>query len=163
MDRNQLIVKGKEVFQRYKYVVLVLLIGVALLLIPSRETVQNAAEHTEEPAAETIEERLSKILSQIEGAGKVAVYVSVAEGELVIYQQDEDLNSDGYGRFDTVTVTDSNRNQSGLIQQVMPPKYQGVIVVCQGAQKASVRLNIIEAVAKVTGLGTDQISVLKMK
>lgn len=164
MDRNKLKTKCIELFQKYKYVALVLLIGIALMLIPGREKVQEVPADTQESVGQPdIEQRLAQILSQIDGAGKVSVFVSVEEGELVVYQQNEDVNADGSGRYDTVTVTDSNRTQSGLVQQVIPPKYQGVIVVCQGAQKASVRLNIIEAVAKVTGLGTDRISVLKMK
>lgn len=164
MDRNKLKTGLAEVFQKYKYVALVLLIGIVLLLIPSRDTTLQITEQPQETVAEdNMEQRLSQILSQIEGAGKVSVFVSVAQGEQILYQQDEDVSADGSGRYDTVTVTDSSRNQSGLVQQVIPPKYQGVIVVCQGAQKASVRLSIIEAVAKVTGLGTDRISVLKMK
>ena len=141
-----------------------LLIGIGLMLIPGVEKNQDSSLQTQEAEVQPdIEQRLTQILSQIDGAGKVSVLVTMEEGEQIIYQQDEDVNSDGSGRYDTVTVTESDRSQSGLVQQVIPPKYQGVIVVCQGAQKASVRLNIIDAVAKVTGLGTDRISVLKMK
>lgn len=35
-------------------------------------------------------------------------------------------------------------------------------MVCQGADNAAVRLAIVEAVSKVTGLGANRISVLKM-
>ena len=164
MDRIQLKTKCREIFQKYKYVALVLLIGIGLMLIPGVEKNQDSSLQTQEAEVQPdIEQRLTQILSQIDGAGKVSVLVTMEEGEQIIYQQDEDVNSDGSGRYDTVTVTESDRSQSGLVQQVIPPKYQGVIVVCQGAQKASVRLNIIDAVAKVTGLGTDRISVLKMK
>lgn len=164
MDRIQLKKKLTELFQKYKYVALVLVAGIALMLIPGKDKPQEAPVNVQESASQPdIEQRLAQILSQIDGAGKVSVFVSVEEGELVVYQQNEDINADGSGHYDTVTVTDSDRAQSGLVQQVIPAKYQGVIVVCQGAQKASVRLNIIEAVAKVTGLGTDRISVLKMK
>ena len=164
MDRSGLKTKAVELLQKYKYVALVLVVGIALMLIPGRdEKPQTTIKEQEAVQQPNMEQRLAAILSQIDGAGKVAVFLSVEEGELVVYQQDEDVNADGSGRYDTVTVTDSDRSQSGLVQQVIPPKYQGVIVVCQGAQKAGVRLNIIQAVANVTGLGTDRISVLKMK
>jgi stage III sporulation protein AG len=39
----------------------------------------------------------------------------------------------------------------------------GAIVLCQGADVPSVRLAIVDAVSKVTGLVANQISVLKMK
>ena len=37
----------------------------------------------------------------------------------------------------------------------------GVVVVCDGAQDAATRLNIIMAVRTCTGFGADQITVLK--
>ena len=63
----------------------------------------------------------------------------------------------------TVIVTDSQRCESGLIRQINPAAYKGAIVVCQGADSSAVRLAITQAVAKITGLGTDNICVLKMK
>jgi stage III sporulation protein AG len=36
-------------------------------------------------------------------------------------------------------------------------------VVCQGADDPVVKLLIVDAVSKVTGLGADKISVMKMK
>ena len=66
-------------------------------------------------------------------------------------------------KTDTVTVTDAQRNESGLIRQVNPPVYKGAVIVCQGADNAAVRLAIVDAVGKATGLGADKISVLKMK
>jgi stage III sporulation protein AG len=64
---------------------------------------------------------------------------------------------------DTVTVTDSDRNENGLIRQINPPVYSGAVVVCQGADNPQVKLSIIDAVGKLTGLGSDKISVIKMK
>ena len=39
----------------------------------------------------------------------------------------------------------------------------GAVVVCQGADLPSVRLDVTNAVAAYTGLGSDKISVIKMK
>ena len=38
----------------------------------------------------------------------------------------------------------------------------GVVIVCQGAENAAVRLDIIRAANAYTGFGTDRITVLKM-
>lgn len=38
----------------------------------------------------------------------------------------------------------------------------GVVVVCKGADDASVRLNIIRAIVSYTGFGSDKITILKM-
>ena len=40
---------------------------------------------------------------------------------------------------------------------------QGAVVVCQGADHPQVRLNVTNAVAVYTGLGSDKITVMKMK
>ena len=88
--------------------------------------------------------------------------LTVKTGETIVYQNDEDI-SGGSIRQDTVIITDGDRVQSGLVQHIVAPEYRGAIVVCEGADKPEVRLHIIEAVASVTGLGTDKISVLKMK
>ena len=55
------------------------------------------------------------------------------------------------------------RADPGLVRQVNPPEYLGAVVLCQGADNPSVKLSIVEAVSKATGLTTDRITVLKMK
>ena len=113
-----------------------------------------------------LEERLSALLSQVSGAGNVQVILTMSSGEETLYQANEDVSTQENGmttKTDTVTVTDAQRNESGLIRQVNPPVYKGAVVVCQGADNAAVRLAIVDAVGKATGLGADKISVLKMK
>jgi stage III sporulation protein AG len=79
-----------------------------------------------------------------------------------VYQTDSDSSGDS-SRLDTVIITDGDRAQNGLIQQVLPATYLGAIIVCEGGDRAEVRLAIAEAVSHFTGLGMDRISVLKMK
>lgn len=158
---------GKQalaIVMKYKYALLVVLLGVALMLIPGR------TEKTEEIPVTTSPEmtgrqdyqQLEDFLSQIQGAGEVRVLLAYAQGEETVYQTDSDL-SDTSSRVDTVIITDSQRGEAGLVQQVNPPTYLGAVVVCQGADSAEVRLAIVEAVSTYTGLGADKISVLKMK
>ena len=156
--------------KKYKYMILVLALGLILMLLPDKLSTEEkntsstvAAEHAEE---EPVAERLEQILGQIKGAGKVSVMVTVAVGEQTVYQTDDRISgsetSDTADRS-TVIVTDANRNQLGLIKEVKSPKYQGAIVVCDGADDPTVRLAVVEAVSKVTGLGADRISVLSRK
>lgn len=148
---------------KYKYALLVVLLGLALMLIPGRtESKEETPEPTVAQQTKTEDaERLEDFLSQIQGAGKVQVLLSYAKGERTVYQTDSDTDSGGT-RMDTVIITDSQRGESGLIQQIDPPSYLGAIIVCQGADRADVRLAIVEAVSTYTGLGADRISVLKM-
>ena len=167
MDRVAIGKKILEIGRKYRYALLVLLIGLGLMLLPGQEKETNTSNYqsTQEVKSEDISQQLEEILSQIQGAGKVQVMLTVAEGEKIMYQTDEDLASgdSGTSRWDTVIITGADRGQSGLIEQVIPPVYRGAIIVCQGAQNASVRLAIVEAVSNITGLGADKISVVKMK
>lgn len=164
MDWVALRSKVTQVAGKYRYALLVLAVGLALMLIPAgrQEEAAPAAPTTAAEQPESVSRELSDILSQIQGAGEVRVMLTEATGEKTHYQTNTDI-SDSVSRIDTVIVTDSDRNESGLIRQVDPPTYLGAIVVCQGADRAAVRLAIVEAVSMVTGLGADQISVLKMK
>lgn len=146
-----------EKILKHKYAVLVLVLGLVLMLLPTskKETETPAQEESTVAQEQDISLQLTEILGQIEGVGQVRVMLTVAAGESTVYRYDED--------GDTVIITDADRAESGLVEQVIPASYLGAIIVCQGADSAAVRLNVIEAVSKVTGLSTDRISVLKMK
>ena len=160
---------GISIFlKKYKFVVLVFVLGLLLMFIPSgkKDFSPNTDIISVDDSILTIEEQLRTILSYVKGAGDVQVMLSQANGSETLYQMNEDssiTNENNSVRTDTVTVTDADHNEKGLIRQVNPPIYKGAIIVCQGADSPSVRLAIIEAVSKITGLGTDKISVLKMK
>lgn len=154
--RQQLIGFAKK----YQYVFLVALIGVFLMLLPVKEEkpqTEIPREITVEPDLET---ELAEILSKISGVGKAEVLLTETSGSKTLYQMD---TSQKQSSLDTVIVMDENRQETGLIQQILPPVYRGAIVVCQGADSAAVRLSVVDAVKGVTGLSSDCITVLKMK
>jgi stage III sporulation protein AG len=143
---------------RYRYVLIVVAVGLILMLLPGGSTPkQEKPQQIQETEADFATE-LAEILSKIKGAGKVEVMLTTAQGQETCYQTD----SRGEDQS-TVTITDSARNETGLIRQVNPPTYLGAIIVCQGGDDPGVRLAIVESVAKVTGLGADRISVMKMR
>ena len=154
--------------KKYKYAVLVLLIGLGFMLIPAgRENSDESNKHSiQETTLPSTEEKLEQILSKIQGAGEVDVLLTQAKGERVQYHTDMDASdseSASSNRVTTVVITDAQRNESGLVVQIEPPVYMGAIVVSKGADDPSVKFAIVEAVSKVTGLGANQITVLKMK
>ncbi len=161
MDINQISQKVLCFLKKYRYPILVLVVGILLMCLPSgskqKEATPQQVQSTQ-PDTGDLAARLEQILSQIKGVGKVKVLLTQAAGEEFRYQYDESGD-----RKDTVIITDGNREQSPVISQVLPPKYLGAVIVCQGAESPAVRLAVVEAVSRVTGLGADAISVLKMK
>lgn len=171
MDLKKISAKFSVFVKKYRYVAIILLVGLVLMCLPNKSTSEDRAtvneeypSHVEEIPA--LDESLSGILSHIKGAGNVRVLLTLQRGEETVYQTDShtSVSSDtNTAQIETVIISGSERNQSGLVKQVNPPTYMGAIVVCQGADSPTVRLAIVEAVSKVTGLGADRISVLKMK
>lgn len=149
---------------KYKHAILILLVGLALMLLP---TGGNQHPEPETPAIQSeepdLEARLSALLRQIRGAGEVEVLLTVRTGGETHYQTDEDSQTDVRRNVSTVIVENENRQELGLVRRTDPPVYQGAVVVCQGAEDPQVRLAIVEAVSCATGLGADRITVVRMK
>ena len=165
MEFKKMTGKLQNLAGKYRYALLVLVIGIALLLIPGKSggdwKVVN--ESISEPKQSALtQDALAEILQSIHGAGKVKVLLSISTGEETLYQTDTETATDSQ-KIQTVIITDSQRNEAGLIRQVNPVTYLGAIVVCQGADSPAVRLAITQAVTKITGLGADAICVLKMQ
>ena len=144
----------------YKYPILTVLVGLAILLLPTSHEPAQPEPVAQSAAAETLEQRLETILSGIAGAGQVQVLLTEESGRQTLYQTD--TRSDDSSRTeDTVLVEDAARTETGLVRQTMEPKYRGAVVLCDGADQSVVRLAVVEAVSCVTGLAADRICVLK--
>lgn len=163
-------IKGKlsSALDKYKYAVFILVIGIALMLLPFQRTQSPEPEAFDQIDEDTVslQEQLERVLSCVSGVGSVKVMLCEAFGEETIFQTNEDYSvSDQSESRNTecVTILDSQRNEHAVIKQINPPRYQGAIVICQGADDPVVRLSITNALSKVTGLGSDKIAVLKMK
>lgn len=166
MDRGELKEAATSCIKKYRWAALILLAGLLMMTIPEDKDMEVVQEAVIESAVPGLQQELEELLTRLEGAGKVRLLLTAATGAETFYQVDEDLGKTAESadkRLQTVVITGSDRSESGLVQRVDPPRYLGAVVLCQGADSASVRLAIVEAVAAATGLTSDRISVLKMK
>lgn len=168
MDINNLKYKAKILFHKYKYAVLVVMIGICLMLIPSKSSGKDVTEQrvSDMKEADTVQQELESILSGVQGVGKVKVMLKESQGSETVFETNQtSSHSENSSELKTeiITITDSDRNENGLIKQINPPRYQGAIIICQGANDPKVRLAVTDAVSKITGLGADRIAVLIMK
>ena len=152
----------QEFLQKYRYVLLAALVGILCMTLPEKPKEPAAEESVQVISEPALEDSLSALLSSVQGAGRVKILLTQQEGAKTLYQNDE-VRTEKESRTDTILVTDSSRKESGLIRQIIPPVYRGAVVLCQGADDARIRLQIMEAVKSVTGLTSDRITVLKMK
>ena len=135
-------------WEKYKYVLLVALVGFLLLLWPASPseglgTVSAASPAGDAPAllVEALEGRLEQALSKIEGAGDSQVSRSTS----------------------TVMASQSGGVQTPVELQEVGPVYRGALVVAAGADDPQLRLSLSQAVSALTGLGADKITICKGK
>ncbi|MBE6934941.1 MAG: hypothetical protein E7458_00410 [Ruminococcaceae bacterium] len=170
--------KLRHILQRYWPVLLVAAVGVLLLCWPSGEGETVQAAESPEPAAEAsgeTEARLSALLAQAAGVGRVEVMLTILQEAEYLYLEERTTSRDARGTESAVTETSLEeslrypalRQEDGgeapVLRTRRSPVYQGAVVVCDGADQASVRLTVINAVSALTGLSSDRITVMKMK
>ena len=160
---------------RYKFALLAAAAGLLLLLWPSAgreqapdtQQAQTCALPAEDTAAE--EEKLSALLSLIEGAGEVRVMLTLRSGGEWVYADEKKLSTDQNrdarrteSQTQYVILRDSAGGERLVPVRQASPQYRGALVVSRGAGNATVRLALVEAVKAVTGLPSERITVVKM-
>ena len=100
------------------------------------------------------EKRLSALLREIDGVGETHVLLSYDTTSETEY-----VNDGG----ETVLLSAGSGTETALVKVMRYPRYQGAVIVCQGANQSSVKLCVIEATARYTGLRSDQITVLQLR
>lgn len=165
----QLRTAAAQTLKKYRAALLIFLIGLALALMPVRRTgTQSAAAEgkTVQFSLSDTQTQMEAILSQIDGAGSVRLLLTLRTGEETIYQTDTRTVTNQSGTTqerETVFHQTGSAQKQPVVQRVDCPQYMGALVLCQGADQPSVRLAITEAVASLTGLGSNKIAVVKLK
>ena len=160
--------KPLQVLGRYKYVLLVAVLGAALLLWPQSEGKETGGEgrssgSSQGSVAET-EQAMEEILSKISGVGRVDVMLTLESGGELVLAQDSTLRYSGNAQApeDYQRSSDTVKDAGGVVvTREEYPRYRGALVVCDGGGNDAVRLEVIAAVSALTGLGADKISVVR--
>lgn len=161
---------------KYKYAVAVVLLGILLMLLPADGKESRGAETEKATMPEafdraSVQQEMERILSSIDGVGRLRLMLTVgasAEQELA---QDETLSREGtsgapekYERTrETLRLGSGSGKQETVVTRSIYPDYVGALVVCEGGDSASVRLRVTEALSVLTGLSSEHISVISGK
>ena len=156
----------EQLWKKYRLVLLIVLAGLLLMLLPggSGQETEEVRQERETFSLEETERRMEEILSRIEGTGKLQLMLTLKSGSQLYLAEDTDESADGEEvqvQRETVTLHRGSGYEDVVITRQIYPMYQGALVVCQGADKATVRLAVTEAVAALTGLSSDKITVVK--
>lgn len=116
--------------------------------------------------ADELENKLSKVLSNVQGAGNVSVMVTLASsGEIVIATSTEERTNTSSG---TSNSTQSNTkvetpviiDDQPLIVKEYLPEIKGIIIVAQGASSIKVKLELLKAVQTLIDIDSNKIEIL---
>ncbi len=173
---NELPKKIVALLKKYKYAALVFVIGIALLVLPIGKTAKKSEqapsvqERSDDAYVSELESRLAALLSQIKGAGAVQVMLTLQTGSRTEYQTDLQVTNDTDGtekrsseERKTVILSEGSAYDKAAVSAVRYPQFQGALIVSEGADSSIVRLDLIHAVAALTGLNSSQITVVKLK
>ena len=156
----------ERLWEKYRLVLLIILGGLLLMSLPGNQDKEKADEMKESEyfSLEETERQMEELLGHIEGTGKLRLMLTLKSGSQLYLAEDSDEASESgttERQRETVTLNRGSGYEDVVITREIYPIYQGAVVVCQGADQAKVRLAVIEAVAALTGLSSDRITVVK--
>ncbi len=144
----------KDLFKKIKieYIAVAALIVVVALIASSSfyfsksdsTDAQNVSSYVTE-----LEKKLSKSLSEVKGAGRVEVIISVESGFKSVYKESKDGLVLVNGK--PVVVTEGY------------PAITGVIIVAEGANNLSVKISLLSAARIFLNVGEEKIKILTRK
>lgn len=160
----------RETGLKFRYPILILCLGLALLLLPGNKT-KETKQVLPETEAETEEfqlgrftEELEALLSDIQGAGQVRLQLTLESDGTRNYLSDSSQRpgADGTETETQAVLARVDGDDQPITLTRTYPTFRGAVVLCQGASAPSVELSIKEALSSLTGLGMDKITVLTM-
>lgn len=166
--RSEALRRVRDAAVRYRFALLVLAVGVVLLLLPDGRKKPDG-EESKEPFAfdqEALRAEMEQILSAVDGTGRLSLMLSFEAGceqELArdTSESGEGSGIDGFTRRSETVVLGTGTSAQVVVTRQVYPRCTGALVVCEGGGDAAVRLELTRAVAALTGLSSDRISVVR--
>ncbi len=157
----------QEFLKKNRYAALIILLGLLLLVWPfggsgnetqSEKAVSDQRVSGYEYNLTSLEEKLTKVLSQIQGAGKTEVVLTLSTTGSVELAKNK-TSEDGSVETSVVIVKNGSNQEDVVEVEQQYPAFLGALVVCEGGGDAQVKLEMLQAVKALTGLSSDQISI----
>ena len=140
-------------------------------------TEQNVTTNNNITTTGELEEKLKNILTKMQGVGEVEVCLNYSESSEVVAMYNENSKVSNTEETDTsggtrkiqetdtqkdIIYQEENGEKTPITQKIIQPKIEGAIITAKGANNASTKNNIIQAVEAITGLATHKIQVFEM-
>ena len=139
-----------------------------------------SAQSTSQTTAEALEPQLLRILEKMDGVGNVEIMITLEDSGESYYSTEDKTEGDTESVYNTdgslgsvqsrrsaeqeyLLVENSDGRREALLLSHSEPQVKGVIVICDGADKATVREAVTEAVCTVLHINSTRVYVAKAK
>lgn len=156
-----------------RFVVILGVIGAAMILLSGTLPHKHAdTRNSEIPASsctepdtyrQQLEERLTDLLSQMEGVGEVTVMVTVGGSSAQIYAEEVKAarSSNSQQSESAPVLTRNGSTESPLIAETRYPSVCGAVILCTGGSHAVIQERIKQAASTLLGIPAAKIYVGK--
>lgn len=139
------------------------------------ETMTKTEMQTGDAYLAELENKLKKTIEGMDGAGNVAVMITLKDkGEKILdknHPYESDVEKDGAERIERTNIRSDQQtvlveqegNTSPIIVQEMYPDIEGVLVVCSGGDDPALALRIKEAVSALFSIDDHKVVVCRSK
>jgi stage III sporulation protein AG len=122
-----------------------------------------------------LEGKLAQLISEMDGAGKTRVMLTLENGTEEVFAGNEEQKSSGgqegagvsgasgSASFEYIKLRAKDGSEQGLLLTVVQPRVRGVAVVCEGAGSALVQTAILQTVTAVLDVSSARVSISKMQ
>lgn len=129
-------------------------------IMMEEKKIQNGTTQT---AANNLENKLSDILSKVEGISEVSVLLTYSSDtkQNVVYNTKEESSDGKISTEKTVAYNEQSGNKNAIVESVEMPKVEGAIIVAKGASDVQIRSKIASTISSVTGIPVYKVQVFE--
>lgn len=135
-----------------------------------KRTVQTGYSIEGQDVVADIEQRLSELLSKVEGAGQVSVmvYADTGSEQVPAYNDVQDTRNDERADGKSLEISETRQlalagTDEPVILKVIIPQIKGVVVVAEGADDILIKSQLNNAVCTLLGIPEHRVQILKHK
>lgn len=179
------LMKWKEEKQRGRILLVLGIVGLCLILLSellaapaAEEAILQSQSEENEVYITNMEEKLSRLVENVSGAGKCHVMITLEQGVQYVYASeskkvvDETQSHDGTDSSKiqqkdnserSIVLLEENGVSRALVETSKEPQVKGVVVVCDGGNSSIVQERITQLLTTVLGIGSNQVCVVPRK
>lgn len=107
-----------------------------------------------------MQSEIEQLISSIKGVGKTKVVISWESSSENVLAQNYSNSGGNVSSYPQLTT--GSGSTAPIVVQEIYPKAISAVIVCQGGENASIKVNIIMAVSKLLNISTDNVIVYAM-